>query len=118
PEPSPVCCGEATSRTGTSSRSANEVWTTKVCAQRRTSRARRPVKWLDSEYFTLQGWGLPPLRRKFFPLAVYKLDSGLKMSRPQSRERNRETETRELATATAVPPAVPPDTCFPPSIPD
>src|SRR5208282_439477 len=39
------------------------------------SRTKRFLRCLRSEKFTLQGWGLTRLRRKFFPPAVYNSES-------------------------------------------
>jgi len=68
PELSPVRCGEATSKTGnTTSISKNDVVVNEAFEEGRKRRSKRLARWLGPEYFTLQGWALTPLGRKFFP---------------------------------------------------
>ncbi|MGC2647522.1 MAG: hypothetical protein WA261_14675, partial [Candidatus Sulfotelmatobacter sp.] len=44
----------------------NEPWIVTAFKKCWTGRCQRPASWSSSKYFTLQGWGLTLLGRKFF----------------------------------------------------
>jgi len=67
-ELSPADCGEAISRRGETIRTnKNEVRGNAAVRKRKRRHSKRFARWLGSKGFTLQGWGLAPLGRKFFP---------------------------------------------------
>jgi hypothetical protein len=66
-EISPVRCGEATSRTGIAGNRNKDLARAIETPKYRTSRPTLLTESLNPKKFTLQGWGLTPLRRKFFP---------------------------------------------------